>query len=102
MGHHPLTGVEEARGYTRKTYTTSHPHLITLYEDVPIPRQVEQEALHEIIVEQEGEHGFLELTGRLGRIRDHVLSIVDSGVVERGFLGLPNSFIVLLYYFEQI
>jgi len=37
-----------------------------------------------IAAEQEGEHEYLELSGRLGRIRDHVLSVMGSGVVERG------------------
>jgi len=68
---------------------------------------------------------YLEQTGRLGHIRDHVLSVIGSGVVESGLLngrvwkqlckrfmkggfivvgevgvtwvlGLPTSFMVLL------
>lgn len=50
----------------------------------------EQEALDEVVVEQEGERGYLELTTRLGHIRYHVLSVMANGVVERG-IGEWNS-----------
>jgi len=83
LGHSAITGVTTSYGYIRWLYTISHPHLIASEEDVHIPRPAEQEALDEIATEQEGEHGYLELTGRLGCNRDHVLSIMDSGVVER-------------------
>jgi hypothetical protein len=42
----------------------------------------EHEALDEIADEQEGEHWYPELTGRLGHIRDHVLSVMGSDLVE--------------------
>ena len=46
-----------------------------------MPRPPEREVLDEIVVEEDGEHGFLELGGRLGCIRDHVYAVMSSGVV---------------------
>ena len=50
-----------------------------------IPRPPKQEALDEIDVEQDGEKGYLDLAGRLGRIRDCVYVVMVSVVVEQGF-----------------
>lgn len=47
---------------------------------VHVSRPPEQKALNEIVVEQ----GYLVLTGRLGRIIDHIYSVMASGVVEQG------------------
>lgn len=102
-------------------HTISHPHIIAPDEDVHVPRPTEKEALDEIVAEQEGEHVFLELIGRLDYIRDHGLSVMGNdlaaiGTAEwgvwnqfcirftedglivvgvAGVLGLPCSFIVL-------
>jgi len=46
--------------------------MILLDKGVLVPRPLEQEAIDEIAAQEDGEHGYLELSGRLGRIRDHV------------------------------
>jgi hypothetical protein len=53
--------------------------------EVPVPRPPEREAIDEIVAQEDGEHGYLELSGRLGRIRDHMYVVMSSGVVSRGF-----------------
>jgi len=78
-------GVETNQGYIRWFYSISHPHIILLDEDVHVPRPPKQEALDEIDVEQDGEKGYLDLAGRLGRIRDCVYVVMVSVVVEQGF-----------------
>ena len=80
LGHHVANGIEEAHGYIRLVYTILHPHIITLDEDVHFLRTTKQEAFNEIAAKKEGEHEYLELIGRLGHVRDHVLSVMSSGV----------------------
>ena len=82
LGLAVITSVEATQGYIRWFYSISHPHLILSDEAIHILRRAEQEARDEVIVEQEGKHGCLELTGRLGRIKDHILPVLVSGVVE--------------------
>ena len=65
-------------------YNISHPRMILSVEDVQVPRPLEREALDEIVAEDDGEHGFLELGGRLGRIRNHVYVVMSSGMVPQG------------------
>nr|ABN08233.1 hypothetical protein MtrDRAFT_AC155886g11v2 [Medicago truncatula] len=48
---------------------------------VHVPRPPEKDALDEIAAEQEGKHEYLDLAGMLGSIKDHVYSIMISGVV---------------------
>jgi len=50
-----------------------------------MPRRPEREVIDEIGAQDDGEHGFLDLGGRLSRIRDHVYVVMTSGVVPRGF-----------------
>ena len=84
LGHPAITGIEVTHGYIKWFYTISQPHIIALEEDVHIPKPIEHEALSEITAEQEGDHGYLELTGMFNCVRDHVLSIMGSGAVESG------------------
>ncbi|RHN73024.1 hypothetical protein MtrunA17_Chr2g0294041 [Medicago truncatula] len=57
--------------------------MILPLEDVQVPRPPEQEALDEIADEEDGEYVFLDLGGRLSRIRDHVYVVMSSGVVPQ-------------------
>jgi len=70
--------------------SVSHPHIIAPKNDIHILRLFEHEAIDEIDAEQERDHMYLEQTGRLGRIRDHVLSVMGSGVVESGTAEWEN------------
>jgi len=53
-------------------------------QDGQVPRVPEHEALDEIVAEEDGEQGYFDLAGRLGRIRDHVYVVMFSGVIARG------------------
>jgi hypothetical protein len=81
LGHRALQGVEAEEGYIKWFYTVSNPRMILPNHEVLVPKPPEQEALDEIDVEEDEEHGFLEFGERLGRIRDHVYYVKSSGVV---------------------
>jgi len=51
---------------------------------VPVPRPLECEVIDARAAEEDGEHGYLQLSGRLSRIRDHVYVVMFSDVVLRG------------------
>jgi hypothetical protein len=64
-------------------FAISHPYIITPLEDVHISRPPEHGTLNEIVAEEHKNHQWLDMTGRLRRIRDHVLVIIGGSVVER-------------------
>jgi hypothetical protein len=76
--------VEAEEGYIKWFYQVFHPRMILPNQEVPVPRPPEREAIDEIAAEDDGEHGFLELGGRLGRIRDHMYVVMSSGEVQQG------------------
>jgi len=51
---------------------------------VPVPRPPESKVLDSLAAQEDGEHGYLWLSGRMSRIRDHVYVVMSSGVVPRG------------------
>jgi len=55
--------------------------MIHSLEDVQVPRPANQEAFDEIAIEEDGEHGFLELGGRLGHIGEHIYVFMSTDVV---------------------
>jgi len=55
-----------------------------------VSRPPEQEALDKMVAKKDRDHGFLELGGRLDRIRDHVYDVMSSGVVPQGFEALQH------------
>jgi len=61
LGLPAIHGLEVEPGYIRWFYLISNPRMILPDEDVQVPRPPEQEALDEIVVEQDGEHGYLDL-----------------------------------------
>jgi hypothetical protein len=46
-----------------------------------VPRPPEREVIDEIAAQEDGHHGFLELGGRFGSIKDHVYDVMISGEV---------------------
>lgn len=84
LGFPVIQGVEAELGYIIWFYLISHPHMILPNEDVQVPRPPEQEDLDEIVVEQDGEQGYLDLARRLSCIRDQVYVVMFSDVVARG------------------
>jgi len=76
--------VEAAEGYIEWFYHHSHPRMILPNIPVPVPRPLEREVLNSLAAQEDGEHGYLRLSGRMSRIRDHVYAVMASGVVPRG------------------
>jgi len=54
--------------------------------DMPIlvPRPPEREVFDAQAAQEDGEVGYLQLSGRMSRIRDHVYVVMASDVVPRG------------------
>jgi hypothetical protein len=82
--HCALQGVEAEEGYIRWFYPVSHPRMILPLEDVQVPRPLEQQALDEVDVEEDGDQGYSELSETLTCIRDRVYAVMYSGVVPQG------------------
>jgi len=74
--------VEAVEGYIQWYFDTFNPHMILPDMEVPVPRPPELEAIDEIATQEDKEHGYLELSGRLGRIKDHVYVVMSSGEVQ--------------------
>jgi hypothetical protein len=49
-----------------------------------VPRPPEREVLDAFAAQEDGEHGYSQLSGRMNRIRDHLYVVMSSGCVERG------------------
>ena len=78
-----MYGLEASEGYIHRFYDVSHPRMILPDMEVPVPRPPEREAIDEIAAQEDGEHGYLELSGRLDHIRDHVYVVMSSGEVQQ-------------------
>ena len=76
--------MEAAEGYIQWYYDVSRPRMIHSDMEVSVSRPLEWETINEIAAQEDGEHGFLELGGRLGHIRDLVYDVMPSGEVQRG------------------
>jgi len=81
LGLPTFLGVEVDLGYIRWFYPILHPRMILPDKDVQVSWPLEQKALYEIVVEKDGEQGYLDLSGRLGHIRDHVCVVMSSGLI---------------------
>ena len=84
LGHPAVYGVEAAEEYIHWFYDVSHPRMILPDMEVSVPRPLEREAIDEIAAQEDGDHGHLELSGRLSRIRDHEYVVMSSGEVQQG------------------
>ena len=51
---------------------------------VPVSRPPEREVLDALAAQEDGEHGYLQLSGKMTRIRDHVYDVMSRGLVPRG------------------
>jgi len=81
LGHLAVHVVEAAEGCIQWYYNVSHPYMILPDMEVPVPRPPEREVIDEITAQEDEEHGFLELSGRLDCIRDHVYVVMSSSEV---------------------
>jgi len=78
-------GVEASEGYIHWFYDVSHPRMIFPDMEVPVPRPPERETIDEIASQEDRDHGYIELSGRLGRIRDLAYAAMSSGEVQQGY-----------------
>jgi hypothetical protein len=76
--------VKAADGYIKWFYDHSHPCMILPDMEVPVPMPPEREALDARATQEDGDVGYLQLSGRMSRIRDHVYVVMSSGLVAQG------------------
>jgi len=76
--------VEAEDGYNEWFYQVFHPRVIL--HDIPIlvSRPPEREVLDALAAQEDGEHGYLQFSGRMSRIRDHVYVVMSNILVPRG------------------
>jgi len=84
LGHHAFHGVEAVDGYIEWFYNQSHPRMILPDMLVPVLRPPNREVIDVRAAQEDGEHGYLQLSGRMSRIKNHVYVVMSSGLVPRG------------------
>ncbi|AES89223.1 hypothetical protein MTR_4g071360 [Medicago truncatula] len=84
LGEIAVHGVEAAEGYIEWFYQVSHPRMILPDMPVPIPRPPEHEILDARAAQEDGDLAYLQLSGRISRIRDHIYVVMRSGLVSKG------------------
>jgi len=72
LGHLAVYGVEASEGSIQWFYDVSHPCSILQDMEVSVMRPLEREAIEEIGAQEDGEHEYLDLSERLGHIKDLV------------------------------
>ncbi|XP_024630198.1 protein MAIN-LIKE 1-like [Medicago truncatula] len=84
LGETAIHGVEAVDGYIEWFYQVSHPHMILPDMPVPVPRPPEREVLDARAAQEDGDLGYLQLSGKMSRIRDHIYVVMRSGLVPKG------------------
>jgi len=84
LGYCAVHGVEAVDGYIERFYHRSHPRMILPDMSIPMPRPPKREVLDALAAQEDGEHGYLQFSGRMSRIRDHAYVVMFSGLVPRG------------------
>jgi len=84
LGQRAVHDVEAAEGYIEWFYRVYHPRMVLPNMPVPVPRPSEREVLDAQDAREDGEVGYLQLSGRISRIIYHVYAVMCSGVVPRG------------------
>jgi hypothetical protein len=76
--------VEAVDGYIEWFYRVSHPRMILPYMPVLVPRPPECEVFDARAAQEDGNLAYLQLSGRMSRIRDHIYVVMRSGPVPKG------------------
>jgi hypothetical protein len=84
LGEIAVHGVEAADGYIEWFYYVSHPRMILPDMPVPVPRPPEREAHDARAAQDDGDLAYLQLSGRMTRIKDHIYVVMRSGLVPKG------------------
>jgi len=81
LGERAFRGVEAADRYIEGFYLHSHPRMILPDISVPVSMPPEHEVLDARAAQEDGDVGYIHLSGRLSRIRDHVYVVMSSDLV---------------------
>ena len=84
LGETVVHGVEVVDGYIDLFYRHSHPRMVLPDMLVPVPRPPEREVLDARAAHKDGDLAYLQLGGRMSRIRDHIYVVMRSGLVPKG------------------
>jgi len=84
LGETALHYVEAVDGYIDWFYRDSHPRMVLLDMPVPVSRPPEREVLDAQAVQEDGDLAYLQLSGRMSCIRDHIYAVMRSGLVPKG------------------
>jgi hypothetical protein len=84
LGETAVHGVKVVDGYIKWFYRHSHPCMVLLDMPVPVPRPLEREVLDARAAQEDGDLGYIQLSGRMSRIRDHIYVVMRSGLVPKG------------------
>ena len=76
--------MEAVDGYIEWFYLHSHPRMILPDIQIPVSMPPEREVLDAPAAQEDEDVGYLQLSGRMSRIRDHIYVVMSSGVVSRG------------------
>jgi hypothetical protein len=82
LGETEVHGVEVADGYIEWFFQVSHPPMIL--PDMPVPRPPERELLDVQAAQDDGDLAYLQLSGRITHIKDHIYVVMRSGLVPKG------------------
>jgi hypothetical protein len=84
LGQRVVHDVEATTGYIEWFYLHSHPRMILPDISVPVSMPPEREVLDARAAQEDGNAGYLQLSGMMSRIRDHVYVEMSSGLVPQG------------------
>jgi len=84
LGERVVHNVEAVDGYIDWFYRHSNPCMVLLDMPVPVLRPPEHEVLDAQAAQEDGDLGYLQLCGRMSRIRDHIYVVMRSGLVSKG------------------
>ena len=82
MGETAIHDVEAAERYIEWFYRVSHPRMVLC--DMPVPRPPKREVLDARAAQEDGDLAYLQLSGRMSRIRGHIYAVMRSGLVPKG------------------
>jgi len=83
LGQRAIHDVEAAEGYMEWFYRIFHPRMVLRDMPVPVPRPPEREVLDVRAAQEDGDLAYLQLSGRMSRIKDHIYAIIRSGLAPK-------------------
>jgi len=84
LEEHAVHDVDVVDGYIDWFYRHSLPRMVLLDMPVQVPRPPEREVLDVRVAQEDGDLAYLQLSGRMSHIRDHLYAVMRSGLVPKG------------------